>query len=229
LTSVIDIQAAGADRDSGAGIVMADTAVGFAVLPPGITSSPTNQTLAAHAAATLSVIADGLQPLSYQWHLGPSGVVNPIPGATASTFVTAPLVGLATYWVRVSNSNGSADSSAATVSVTFTDATHSFSDSTLTTGVSSVRAVHILELRTRIDAQRIASALGGFAWTDATLSVHATAIKPVHINDLRTALTAVYTARGLTTPTFTGAITSGTVIRAVHIAELRDAVTAIEP
>jgi hypothetical protein len=71
--------------------------------------------------------------------------------------------------------------------------------------------------------------LAAFPWTNATLSVHTTVITPVDIAELRIALTAVYTARSLPTPTFTGAITTGTVIRAVHIAELRDAVTAIEP
>src|SRR5262249_20605486 len=113
VNSAIDVQAAGIDRDSGAGIVMADTAV-MAVSPPRISTPPVNQTVPAHTTAALTVTAVGLAPLGYQWHLGPSGFVNPIPGATASTFVTPPLDGLANYWVRVSNGNGNADSSAAT-------------------------------------------------------------------------------------------------------------------
>src|SRR5262249_28838387 len=159
LGSAIDIHAAGVDRDSGAGIVMADTAVGL-IVPPRITGSPVNQTIAAHAMATLSVVAQSLQPLTYQWHSGPSGVVNPVPGANASTFMTPSLDGLANFWVRVSNVNGSADSSAATVAVTFTDATNSFTDATLTTGLTPVKATHVLQLRTRIDALRIAQGLG---------------------------------------------------------------------
>jgi hypothetical protein len=227
LNSAIDIQAPGIDRDSGAGIVMADTAV-LPVSPPKISTPPASQTIPAHTTAALTVTAVGLAPLGYQWHLGPSGVVNPIPGATASTFVTPPLNGLANYWVRVSNTNGNADSSAATVAVTFTDATHSFTDSTLTTGLTLVRAVHVQELRSRIDALRVAHMLLAFPWTDAPLTVHSTAVKQVHINELRSALTDVYTKLGLPAPTFTDSITTGTQIRAIHISELRDAVTAVE-
>jgi hypothetical protein len=48
------------------------------------------------------------------------------------------------------------------------------------------------------------------------------------VNDLRAAITDVYTAKGLSAPTFTGSIGAATIIRAQHIAELRNAVTAVE-
>jgi hypothetical protein len=194
---------------------------------PAITFQPANQTTNSGASAVLNVAATG-GSLNYQWYAGSAGTTTNPVGTNSSAFATPPLNGLVRYWVRVSNSFGSTDSSAATIFVTFTDA-HTVTDSTLTTGVTPVRAVHVLELRTRIDALRVANALGAFPWTNATLSVHTTVIAPVDIAELRTALTAVYTARSLPTPTFTGAITTGTVIRALHIAELRNAVTAIEP
>ena len=227
LGSAIDVLTAGTDRDSGAGIVMADASVAAVSLPPTITTPPLSQTIAANTPATLSVVASSLPALTYQWHLGQTGVLNPIPGATASVFVTPSLDGLAQYWVRVSNVSGSADSSTATVSVAFTDATQSFTDATLTTGVTSVRAVHIEELRTRINALHIAAGLGAVQWTDEPLAAQTTVIKAVHITELRAALIAVYTARALTPPTFS-ALAAGTSIRAAQISELRNAVTAVE-
>jgi hypothetical protein len=48
------------------------------------------------------------------------------------------------------------------------------------------------------------------------------------VTDLRTALAAVYVAKAMTPPTFTGVISTGSVILAIHIAELRSAITAVE-
>ena len=228
LNTAIDIHSPGSDRNSGIGIIMADSAIA-AVLPLRITASPASQIVPAHTTAVLTVLAEGLPPLTYQWHQGLTGTLSPIAGATSSTFVTPPLDGTANYWVRVSNSNASVDSTTATVSVTFSDPTHSFTDSILTTGLSIIRAVHILELRTRIDVLRNAAGLGNFPWTDPTLPSGTVLVKPIHITELREAVTAVYTALGLPPPAFTGSITSGSVIRAQHIGELRDAVTAREP
>jgi len=227
LNTAIDIQSLGLDRNSGIGIVMVDTAMA-AVGKPRIVVSPANQTVPAQTGASLSVVADGSPALGYQWHQGSSGTLSPIPGATSSTYATPSLDGTANYWVRVSNVFGSVDSTTATVSVSYSDATHTFTDPILTTGLSVIRAVHILELRTRIDALRNAAALGSYPWTDPTLPSGTVLVKPIHIIELREAITAVYTAAGLPAPVFTGSITSGSVIRAQHISELRDAVTARE-
>ncbi|MBS1819489.1 MAG: S8 family serine peptidase [Acidobacteria bacterium] len=86
--------------------------------PPAITSAPVSQTIAAGQSATLSVSASGTAPLAYQWYAGPSGDTRtPIAGATASTYTTPALTASASYWVRVSNTQGSADSATATVTV----------------------------------------------------------------------------------------------------------------
>jgi uncharacterized protein YkwD len=69
-------------------------------------------------AATLSVVASGTAPLGYQWYLGPSGATSsPVAGATSATFTTPALLTTTTFWVRVTNAYGAADSSAATVTV----------------------------------------------------------------------------------------------------------------
>jgi subtilisin family serine protease len=224
LASAVDIQAAGLDRDSGAGIVMADTAV-FQVLPPRITTSPASQTIPSNTTASLSVVASGPGPFTYQWHQGPSGMTNPIGGATASSFTTPALNGQTDYWVSVSNANGSTGSNTAHVSVTFTDP-HS-SVQTLTTGLTIILAAHIVELRNRINAVLIAHSQPTISWAEA-LNPQSTVVKAAHLNELRSAVTTMYAALGLSVPSFTGSITVGGVIRAQHIAELRGLVTAVE-
>jgi len=105
-----------------------------------------------------------------------------------------------------------------------------WTDGTLSATVSVVRAVHINELRTRVNAARTANGLGPFLWSDSTLQVGVNVIKAVHVADLRTALTQVYTQLGQPAPVFTDpALTAGmTVIKVVHISQLRAAVFAVE-
>jgi subtilisin family serine protease len=103
-----------------------------------------------------------------------------------------------------------------------------FMDDSLSAG-SPVKAVHITELRTRINAVRTARSLPAFSFTDPTLTPGVTAIKGVHITQLRTALSEAYAAAGRPSPTYTDpGLVAGYSIKAVHINELRDAVVALE-
>ena len=106
----------------------------------------------------------------------------------------------------------------------------SWANSTLTPGFSTIRKVHIEELRSRIDAIRAVRGLTAFAWTDPILSAQSTEVKAIHIEELRGALGQAYSAIGKTPPTYTDpSLSAGaTIIRAAHIAELRAAVQAIE-
>lgn len=104
-----------------------------------------------------------------------------------------------------------------------------FTDDPLVPNVSMVRALHIAELRSRVDALRVRFGLAPFVWTDSTLAGGATAIRAVHITDLRLALSQAYSAAGLTLPTYTDPdLSVGMTIKAAHISELRTAVIAIE-
>src|ERR1043166_3059361 len=91
----------------------------------------------------LSVTASG-SGLSYQWYVGTSGNTgNPIGGATSSSYTTPSLTSTTRYWVRVSKRGASVTSNPATISVSFTD-------STLTSGTTVIKVVHVTELRTRM-------------------------------------------------------------------------------
>ena len=87
--------------------------------PPTITTQPASQSIASGQTATMTVAASGTSPFTYQWYSGTSGsTVSPISGATASSYTTSALTSTQSYWVRVTNSAGHADSNTATITVT---------------------------------------------------------------------------------------------------------------
>ena len=84
---------------------------------PTITSQPTSRTITAGTSTTLSVGATGTAPLSYQWYTGSSGnTATPVVGGTGSSITVTPLT-TTSYWVRVANACGGANSATATVTV----------------------------------------------------------------------------------------------------------------
>jgi glucose/arabinose dehydrogenase len=102
-----------------------------------------------------------------------------------------------------------------------------FSDDPLTSGATTVKAVHVTELRTRIDALREARGMPGFSWMDSTLT--GALIRAVHVTELRSALNEVYAAAKRSLPAYTDhPLLAGIVIKTVHISEIRNAVLAIE-
>jgi hypothetical protein len=81
-------------------------------------SQPQSQTINRGTTAKLSVVALGTGPFAYQWYRGTTGNTQfPVDGATSREFTTPALQNQETYWVRVSNPCGTADSNPATVSV----------------------------------------------------------------------------------------------------------------
>jgi len=92
--------------------------VGDDCVAPAITSQPEGTTVTVGGQATLTVVASGSQPFAYQWYEGSSGATaDPVAGATSASFTTPPLDATTSYWVRVSNACGTADSVTATVTV----------------------------------------------------------------------------------------------------------------
>jgi hypothetical protein len=96
-------------------------AAGFTYLatPPMITSHPSSQSIPSGQTAMMTVGATGDAPLTYQWYVGQSGdTSSPIPGATSNSYTTPALTTTTSYWVRVSNAGGTADSGTAMITVT---------------------------------------------------------------------------------------------------------------
>ncbi|HEX6099491.1 MAG TPA: M4 family metallopeptidase [Thermoanaerobaculia bacterium] len=103
-----------------------------------------------------------------------------------------------------------------------------FTDDPLVARVTPIKPVHITQLRTRINAIRVARGLGSFSFTDPTLTSRSTRIKAVHVTELRTALAQAYAAASLTAPTYTDSSLAAKRIKTVHIMELRAAVKVME-
>jgi hypothetical protein len=103
-----------------------------------------------------------------------------------------------------------------------------FEDDPLRPALLFVKAVHVAELRQRINDLRGRRGLQAFSWTDPDLAPGVTAVRGVHLTELRTAINEVYTKLGWPLPVFsTPTIAAGmTIITAAHVAELRLAVDA---
>jgi hypothetical protein len=102
-----------------------------------------------------------------------------------------------------------------------------FTDDPLSAGIF-VKAVHVTELRTRVDALRARFGLAAYSWTDSALAAGMT-IRAAHVNELRVALEQAYSAAPLAPPGFAETIVAGsTVIKASHVQELRAAVVTLE-
>jgi subtilisin family serine protease len=97
-----------------------------------------------------------------------------------------------------------------------------FADDPLQATVTPIRAQHVAQLRTAVNAVRTTAGLPLSSWTDDPLSAGA-AVKAMHVTELRAALTAARIALNYSDPPFTDpTITPGTTpIKAIHITELR--------
>ena len=104
-----------------------------------------------------------------------------------------------------------------------------FTDDPLVSGSTVIRAIHVNELRVRIDAQRARRGLQPFAWSVPALTPGVTTIHAQHIVELRNAVSDAYVAAGVVSPSWIQPLTATiTVVRAAHISELRAAVLALE-
>jgi hypothetical protein len=91
-----------------------------------------------------------------------------------------------------------------------------------------MKAVHITELRTAINAARTRNGLAAATWTDPTFTPGLTSVKAIHVTELRAALNAVYTKLGRALPVYTDqTLTAGVTPKAAHIQELRNAVSSL--
>jgi hypothetical protein len=132
-----------------------------------------------------------------------------------ATTDTAPANTTRMYAVEpiYSGSTGTRSAGDLATNVTLTDAT------LLGT---QVKAVHLAELRTAVNAVRAFAGLAAASFTDAATS--GTRIRLVHLTELRTALSQARSAIGMPVTYTDPSVTAGQPIRAVHFEELRNGV-----
>lgn len=152
-------------------------------------------------------------------------------GAAQSAGLSGLSAGTTYYWhVRANGSGTTYANGSAMAFWNFTTAggAVTFTDDPLVASVTPIKAIHVTELRQRIDALRAAHMLGAYLWTDSTLTVSSTVVRGVHVLELRQALAEVYSAAMMTPPTYTDPTLGNGTIKVAHIAEVRAAVLAIE-
>jgi fibronectin type 3 domain-containing protein len=121
------------------------------------------------------------------------------------------------YRVRAVNSAGTSTDSPSDLATTVI-----FTDDPLVARSTVIKAVHLAELRTAVNAVRALAGLTSATFTDS--ATRGVVVKAVHINELRTVLDTALSALGLATGGYTDTITRGVVIKAIHFQELRNRV-----
>lgn len=122
------------------------------------------------------------------------------------------------YFVRAIDSAGNAsENSAEDVVVTM-----EFADPSIR-AATRVKAVHLTQLRTAVNAMRATAGLAAFSFTDGELAGRPP--RAVHFLELRDALSEARTALGFSAVTFSSpAPQTGGAVRASHLEELRNGV-----
>ncbi|MDP2875274.1 MAG: Ig-like domain-containing protein, partial [Holophaga sp.] len=179
---------------------------------PTITTQPASLTVNTGQAATFSVVASGTAPFTYQWYRGASS----ISGATAASYTTAATTSTdngATFYVSVSNSQGSVNSATATLTVTTaTDttpptvsATESGTSGTITFNATATDLVGVTKVEFYVD--------GALKGTDTTSPYSMTFDSTTLADGNHTLVAKAYDAAGnVGTSTSVGFTVSNTII-----------------
>jgi hypothetical protein len=177
--------------------------------PAGVSALATSNT---QVQVTWSAV---LTATSYEIYRRAPGGAFALRGTSSTTsYIDAASANTAyLYRVRAVNAAGSSPDSAADLATTviFTDAALS--------GVP-VKAVHLAELRTAVNAVRVQAGLGAATFTDAASP--GVIVKAVHLTELRSSLDPALTALGLPAGGWTDGALAGVVIKAAHVEEMRN-------
>ncbi|HEU4887488.1 MAG TPA: M57 family metalloprotease [Thermoanaerobaculia bacterium] len=162
--------------------------------------------------------------VSYNIYRSASGTSFTLAGSVSAPTVTFNDSGRTAntaylYKVRAVNGGESTDSNIDLATTVI------FTDDPLVAGATKVKAAHITQLRTAVNAVRTLASLGAGSYTDPTITAGVTKIKAVHVTQLRTALTAARAALPLPAISYAETITASTTkIKASHLTELRNGV-----
>jgi uncharacterized repeat protein (TIGR01451 family) len=120
------------------------------------------------------------------------------------------------YRIRAVNEAGTSSNSASDLATTVIFADDPLPPHTV------VKAVHLSQLRTAINAVRLLAGLSAFSFTDSGAA--GTTIRAVHLTELRSSLDEARAPLGLATGGYTDGSPAGVAIKTVHYQELRNRV-----
>jgi hypothetical protein len=145
------------------------------------------------------------------------GAFAPITTTSATSVVDSGRSANTTYLYKVRAIGAGTASAFSSVDVATTIV---FTDPSLPS--HGIRAIHIMELRTAVNAMRVAANLTEMTFTDSSLS--GTIIRRIHITELRSSLDAARSTIGLPAISYTDPTLSAgvTIVKGVHLQELRN-------
>lgn len=189
-----------------------------------VVTAPTNVVATATSTSNVNVSWTAVGgALTYNVYRSVDGLTYSLAGSTTAPTVAFNDSGRSAntaylYKVRAVNGGESTDSNIDLATTVI------FTNDPLAGGMA-IKAVHVTELRTAVNAVRTLASLGGGAYTDPTITGGATVVKAVHVTDLRTALDAARAARSLPALSYADTITASvTRVKASHLTELRNGV-----
>jgi hypothetical protein len=143
--------------------------------------------------------------------------VKPVGTPTTNSFVDTSLTPNTAYFYKVRAVDATAVGPLSGVDWAMTVL---FTDDPLGGGSTTIRGVHLTELRSAVNVLRTLASLQTATFTDASLA--GKVMKPSHINELRAALDAARAQLGLPPMSYTDpTLVTGMPVKAVHIRELR--------
>jgi len=186
-----------------------------------ILTIPTNLAATAIATTQVSVSWDPVvNATNYQiLRSANHGAFTVIGAPLSNTFVDTSLQPNTTYLYQVRAADATTLGSPSSIDLATTIL---FTDDPVSGGSTFIKAVHIMELRTAVNAVRAAAGLTPVTFTDASLAGAAT--KALHLTELRSALDAARVVIGVAPMVYTDPTLAGNRIKSAHIREVRTGV-----
>jgi ELWxxDGT repeat protein len=159
-------------------------------------------------------------PVTYDVYRASGNTAFTKIGTTSSTgFSDTSVSANNAYFYRViaNGANGALPASSNTDAAT----TIAFTDDPLVVSLTKVKAAHVNELRSAVNATRAAAGLPSFTFSSAPAT--GALVRASHITELRTALSAVFDAFNSPASIYTDPSLTAKAIKAAHIQELRNA------
>jgi len=151
---------------------------------------------------------------SYQILRGTAGTLSPLTTVTTLTYTDSAVSNGVGYIYQVYANSGTYSNVDLAVPMAYTDPSLAIGN--------LIRAAHFSELRTAVNAARVALGWSATTFTDPSLG--GLPVKRIHLIELRSAVDAVRAGAGITALSYTDpTITqNSTLVRATHIVELRN-------